>query len=147
MVSPVPKPCICFGCALLFLCSLVFCKLVLKCFQFHLCFSALCWVMCNDPSLFCWNMFVSLYLWLGSHQDRDSRILYGSLDYMPVSSMEISLYLDSADDFLFPVQRMTIRLSSGISSRCLVPLRTRSWPIQPRARSTTYSGHPPSQTG
>jgi len=61
--------------------------------------------------------------------------------------MEMSLYLASPYDFLFCLQRMTIRLSSGISSKCLVPLRTLSWPIQQREKSTTYSGHQLSQTG
>lgn len=44
-------------------------------------------------------------------------------------------------------QRMTIRLSSGTSSKCPGPLRTLSWPTQPRERSTTCSGHRLSLTG
>lgn len=45
------------------------------------------------------------------------------------------------------LQRMTIRLSSGTSSRCLGPSRTLSWPTQLRERSTMCSGPPLSLTG
>ena len=42
---------------------------------------------------------------------------------------------------------MTIRLSSGTSSKCPGPSRTLSWPTQPRERSTTCSGRRLSPTG
>lgn len=42
---------------------------------------------------------------------------------------------------------MTIRLSSGTSNRCLGPSRTRSWPTQPKERSTMCSGPQLSRTG
>lgn len=42
---------------------------------------------------------------------------------------------------------MTIRLSSGTSSKCPGPSRTQSWPTQPKERSTTCSGHRLSPTG
>lgn len=45
------------------------------------------------------------------------------------------------------LQRMTIRLSSGTSSKCHGLSRTLSWPTQPRERSTTCSGHRLSPTG
>lgn len=45
------------------------------------------------------------------------------------------------------LQRMTIRLSSGTSSRCLGPSRTLFWPTQLKERSTMYSGLQPSLTG
>lgn len=45
------------------------------------------------------------------------------------------------------LQRMTIRPSSGTSSRCLGPLRTLSWPTQLKERSTMCSGPQLSLTG
>lgn len=42
---------------------------------------------------------------------------------------------------------MTIRLSSGTSSKCLGPLRTLSLPTPPKERSTMCSGHRLSLTG
>lgn len=44
-------------------------------------------------------------------------------------------------------QRMTIRLSSGTSNRCLGPSRTLSWPTQLKGRSTMCSGLQLSLTG
>lgn len=69
---------------------------------------------------------------------------------IPVSS---ELYLLKGLDFsanspsFCLVQRMTIKLLSGISSKCLVPLRTQYWPIQQKEKSIMYSGHQPNQTG